>query len=120
MLLAAILARWQHPVVSTKALDLLDWGMLAVTYQRIAMAIKTASKVGVVVHRCLFACCPGGRSGDMEQVVPRWWHPVASLVALDMPHQAIPSVLPHHTIVAIKMANNRGAFVCHCQFCHQP
>jgi hypothetical protein len=38
-LLAAILARWWHPVASTKALDLLNWAMRAVLYQHTATAI---------------------------------------------------------------------------------
>jgi hypothetical protein len=57
LLLAAILAQWQHPVASSEALDLLHWAMCAVTYRRIAMAIKTASFVDVFVDCCLFVCC---------------------------------------------------------------
>jgi hypothetical protein len=68
------------------------------------MVIKTASFVGVFVDYCLFACCPGGCWGDTEQVVARWWHPVASGVALDMPHWAMPSVLLQRTAVAIETA----------------
>ncbi len=71
MLSDIILAQWQGPVASSEALDLLHWAMCAVTYRCIAMAIKTASFVGVCVFDdcCLFACCPGGRWGNMEQVV---------------------------------------------------
>jgi hypothetical protein len=69
MLSDIILAQWRHPVASSEALDLLHWAMRAVTYQHIAMAIKTASFVGVFVDCCLFACCPGGCWGNMEQVV---------------------------------------------------
>jgi hypothetical protein len=94
MLLDIILARWQRPVASCEALDLLHWVMHAVMYRRIAMAIKTARKVGVFVDCCLFACCPGSCRGNMEQVVTQWRCPVASEVALDMLHQAMPSVLP--------------------------
>jgi hypothetical protein len=118
MLSDIILARWWHPVASNEALDLLHQAMRVVMYRPIAMAIKTASKVGVFVDCCLFACCPGGRRGNMEQVVTRWRRPVASVVALDMPHWAMPSVLPQCTAKAIKMANDGGAFVRHCQFCH--
>jgi hypothetical protein len=39
--------------------------MRAVTYRRIAMAIKTATFLGVFVDYCLLACCPDGRWGDM-------------------------------------------------------
>ncbi len=118
-LLAAILARWRHLVASNKALNLLHWAMCAVTYQRIAMAIKTASILGVFVDCCLFVCCPGGHWGNTERVVAQCWHPVASWVALDMPHWTMPSVLLRHTAVAIEMAGGQGAFVRHCQFCHQ-
>jgi hypothetical protein len=81
-------------------------------YRRIAMVIKMASNVGVFVDCFLLACCPGSHWGNTEQVVARWRHPVASKVALDTPHLAMPSVLPQSTAVAIEMANNRGAFVC--------
>jgi hypothetical protein len=69
MLLDIILAQWWCPVASSKALDLLHQAICAVTYRRIAMAIKTASFVGVFVDCCLFACCPGGHWGNTEQVV---------------------------------------------------
>ncbi len=107
-------------MASSEALNLLHWALRAVTYRRIAMAIVMASKIDVFVYCCLFACCPDGRRGNTERVVAQWRHPVASEVALDMPHWAMPSVLPRRTTVAIEMANNGGAFVCHCQFCHQP
>jgi hypothetical protein len=64
MLSDIILARWQHPVASSEALDLRHQAMCAITYQRIAMAIKTATFLGVFFDCCLFACCPGGRWGD--------------------------------------------------------
>jgi hypothetical protein len=104
MLLVIILARWWRPVASSEALDLLHWAMCAVMYRRIAMAIKTASFAGVFFDCCLYACCPGGLWGNTEQVIAQCWHPVASRVALDMPHQAMPSVLHRRTAVAIKMA----------------
>ncbi len=86
MLSDIILARWQRLVASSEALDLLHWSMHAVTYQCIAMAIKTASFVGVFVDCCLFACRPGSCWGNMEQVVAQCRRPVASGVALDMLH----------------------------------
>jgi hypothetical protein len=64
MLSDIILAQWWCPVASSEALDLLHWVMHAVTYQRIAIAIKTAAFLGVFVDCCLFACCLGGRWGD--------------------------------------------------------
>jgi hypothetical protein len=108
MLLDIKLAQWQHPVASSEALDLLHWEMHAVTYRRIAMAIKTASFVGIFVDCCLFACCPGGRWGNTEQVVAQWWHPVASGVALDMLHWGKCFRLHRWTAMAIEMANDRG------------
>jgi hypothetical protein len=83
------------------------------------MAIKTASFLGVFVDCCLFACCPGGRWGNAEQVVAQCWHPVASGVALDMLHRVMQSVSLRRTAVAIETASGQGAFVRHCQFCHQ-
>jgi hypothetical protein len=101
---SAMLARWRRLVASNKALSILQWAMCAVTYRRIAMAIKTASFLGVFVNCCLFACCPGGRWGNLERVVARCRRPVASRVALDMPHQAMPSVSLQRIAVAIKTA----------------
>jgi hypothetical protein len=107
-------------MASSKALDLLHWVMRAVTYWRTAAAINTmATFLGVFVDCCLFACCSGGHWGNPKQVVTRCWRPVASGVALDMPHRAMPSVLLRRTAVAIKTAGGQGAFVRHCRFCHQ-
>ncbi len=114
-----MLARWWHPVASSEALDLLYQAMRAVFYRRTAAAINMASFLGRFVDCCLFACCPCGCWGNTEQVVTQCQCPVASGVALDMPHRAMPSVLLWHTAVAIKMASGQGAFVCHCRFCHQ-
>jgi hypothetical protein len=119
MLSDIILARWQHPLASSEALDLFHRAMHTVMYRRIAMAIKTATFLGVFVDCCLFACYPGGRWGNTEQVVTQWRRPVASRVALDMPHWAMPSILLRSTAVAIKTAGGRGAFIPHCQFCHR-
>jgi hypothetical protein len=69
LLLAAILARWRHPVASSEALDLLYWAMRTVLYRCIALAIKTASKVGICFSCHFVCCCPGGRWANMEQVV---------------------------------------------------
>jgi hypothetical protein len=41
-------------------------------------AIKMASKVGALFHCCFGCCRPGGCRGNMERVVARWRHPVAS------------------------------------------
>jgi hypothetical protein len=78
--------------------------MRAVMYMRIAMAIKTASFVGVFVDCCLFACCPGSCWGNLEQVVAQCWRPVAFGVALDILHWVMCFVLHWRTAVAIKTA----------------
>jgi len=41
--MAQALARWQHPVASSEALDVLHRAMRLVSYRCIAMAIKIAS-----------------------------------------------------------------------------
>jgi hypothetical protein len=119
MLLGIILAQWWCQVAPSEALDLLHWAMCAVTYWRIAMAIKMAIFASLFVDCYLYACCPGGLWGNTEQVVARCRHPVASRVALDMPHQAMPRSLLQCVCMAIKMACDRGTFVHHCQFYHQ-
>jgi hypothetical protein len=119
MLSGIILAQWWCPVASSEALDLLHWAMRSVTYRRIAMAIKMAIFARVFVDCCLYACCPGSCWGDTERVVAQCWCPVASRVALDMPHRAMPQSSFQRICMAIKMACGGGTFVCHCQFCHQ-
>ena len=47
VILERVLTRWWHLVASLKATNLLHWAILVVSYWRIAMAIETASKVGV-------------------------------------------------------------------------
>ena len=118
MLLGIILTQWRHPVASSEALDFLYQAMHAVLYRFIAMAIKTASKVGILLDCCLFAHCPSGRWGNTEQVVARCRCPVASGVALNMPHWTMPSVLLQRTATTdIKTAGGWGEFVwCHCLF----
>ncbi len=64
MLSDIILTQWQRPVASSEALDPLHRVMHTVTYRRIAMAIKTATFLGVFVDCCLIACCTGGCWGD--------------------------------------------------------
>ncbi len=116
--LATILARWWCLVASNKALHLLHWEMCTVTYRRVAMVIKTATLLGAFVDCCLFACCPGSHWGDMERVVAQCRRPVASGVALDMPHWEMPSVSLRRICKAFKTGRNGGAFVRHCQFCY--
>ncbi len=112
-LLATILAQWRRLVASNKALNLLYWAMCAVLYRRTAASIKMASLLGIFFCCCFVCCCPGSHWGNTEQVVAQWQCPVASRVALDMPHWAMPSVLLQRTAVAIKTAGGWGAFVRH-------
>ncbi len=106
---AAILAQWRCPVASTK-----DQDIVPVHH----CGHQNGQQRWFIICHHFVCCCPGGRWGDTEQVVARWRCLVASRVALDMPHWAMLSVLLWRTAMAIKMANNGGAFVCHCRlFC---
>ncbi len=120
MLLDIILTQWQRPVASSEVLDLLHRAMHSVKYWRIAMAIKTATFLGVFVDCCLFACCPGGRWGDTKQVVAQWRLPGASSVALDLLHRAMPRSLLQRVRMAIEMVCDGGTFICHRRFYHRP
>ena len=76
------------------------------------------SKASTLYHHCSVDCHPGGRWGKMERAVAQWQHPVASGIALDMLHPAMPSILHHCTVMAIEMASNGGTFVRCCYlFC---
>ena len=113
-----MLAQWWHPVASSEALDLLHRAMRAVLYPHIAMAIKTARKVGVFIHHCVVDCRPGIHGSNTEQVVARWRHLVASDMALDILHRAMPRESLQCLCMAIEMACNGGAFVrCRHLFC---
>ncbi len=85
--------------------------MHAVLNRQIAMAVKTARKVGVFIHRCVVDCRPGVRGSDTERVVARWWRPVASDMALDILNRAMPHELLQCLRMATKMACDGGAFV---------
>ena len=58
---------------------------------------------GYILHRCFVCCRHGGRRGDTERVIAQRRHPVASGVALDMLHRAMPHVLLQRLTMAIKM-----------------
>jgi hypothetical protein len=74
---------------------------------------RNGHQSGYIINRCFVCYRPGGRRGDTERVVARWWRPVASGVALDMLHRAMPHVALQRLTVAIEMARNGGAFVRH-------
>jgi hypothetical protein len=101
-------------VASSEALDPLHWSMCAVLYRGIAMTIKTANKVGVFfIHHCVFDCLPDVRGSNTEQVVARWWRPVASDMALvDILHWAMLHELLQCLHMDIKTACDGGACVC--------
>jgi hypothetical protein len=48
--------------------------------------------------------------GNTAQTLARWWHLVASSVALDVFHQAMHITLYHCIAMAIKMANTLPVF----------
>jgi hypothetical protein len=113
-----VLAQWWHPVAFCEALDPLLWLMRAVLYCRIAMAIKTARKVGVFIHCCVVDCRPGVRGSNTEQVVAQWRRLVASDMALNILHRAMLHESLQCLRMAIKMACSGGAFVlCRRFFC---
>ena len=73
---------------------------------------------GYILHRCFVDCRHGGRRGNTEQVVAQWRHPVASGVALDMLHWAMPRVSHQRLHMVIEMACDGGAFIRRCRlFC---
>jgi hypothetical protein len=101
-----MLAQWWHPVASSES------------YRRIAMAINTAHKVGVFIHRCVVDCHPGVRGSDTERVVAQWQRLVSSNMALNILHWAMPHESLQCLHMAIKMACNGDAFVlCRRLFC---
>ncbi len=67
---------------------------------------------GYILHRRCVDCRPGGRWGDMEQVVARWRRSVASGEALVMLHRAMCSISHRRTALAIEMAHDGDKFVC--------
>ena len=70
---------------------------------------RNGHQSGYIIHRC-FVCC-SGRQGDTERVVARWRRPVASGVALDMLHRAMPHVSLQRLAMTINMVRRGGAFV---------
>jgi hypothetical protein len=52
--------------------------------------------------------------GDTGQIIARWWHPVASRVALDLPYWAMGLASYCLIGMAIKMARKAGPFFLSC------
>ena len=94
--------------------NLLHWAMHAVSYCRIAMAIKMASKVGTFfIVVLLIVALAAARAIQIAQ----WRRPVASGEALVMLNQVMRSVLLQCVRVAIKTACDVDTFVrSHCLF----
>ena len=65
---------------------------------------QNSQQSGYILHNHCVNCCSGGCRGNMERVVTRWWHSVASGEALAMLHWAICSVSHRRTAMAIKIA----------------
>jgi hypothetical protein len=64
VILERVLARWRRLVASLKAMNLFHKAILPVSYGRIAMAIKMASKVGVFCIVDSVYCRHGSRQGN--------------------------------------------------------
>jgi hypothetical protein len=79
---------------------------------------RNGHQSGYMLHCCFVCCRPGGRQGYTERLVARWRRPVASGVALDMLHWAMPHVSLQCLHMAIEMSSDGGAFVrCRRLFC---
>jgi hypothetical protein len=74
---------------------------------------RSSQQRGYILHRCFVNCRHGGRRSNMEQVGVQWQCPVASDVALDMLHWAVPHVLFQRLHITIKMACDGGTFARH-------
>jgi hypothetical protein len=98
-------------VASLESLNLLYQEMHAVAYQRIAMAIGMASKVGVFFIVVVLYVTPAAAEAIHSRYSPNGEYPVASTKALNLLHWAMHSALPRRICRAIKMASKGGAFV---------
>ena len=63
------------------------------------------------MHHRFVDCRHGGRRSNTERVAARWQLPVASDVALDMPHWAMPCALLQRLRMTIEMACNGGTLL---------
>jgi hypothetical protein len=81
---------------------------------------RNGQQKGYILHRRCVDCRHGGRRGDKERGVACLQRPVASFVALDMLHRAMPHALLQRLRMTIKMACNGGTFARRCQYfaCH--
>ncbi len=77
---------------------------------------RNGQQRGYILHCRFDDCRHGSRRGNTEQVVARWQHPVASNVALDTLHWAMPRALLQHLRMTIEMAYNGGTFTRPCRY----
>jgi hypothetical protein len=76
---------------------------------------QNSQQRGYILHCRCVDCRHGGRRGDTERGVTRWQHPVASFVALDMLHRAMPRASLQSLRMTIKMACDGGTFARCCR-----
>jgi hypothetical protein len=62
--------------------------------------------------RFFLACNPVVRWDDTEQILTRWWRPVASIETLDPLHWAMYRALHRRIIAAVKTSRNGGVLFC--------
>jgi len=53
----------------------------------------------------------GGRRGNTAQALARWWHPVASGEALDVPYRAMRPLSYRCIAMALEIASNLPSFL---------
>jgi len=112
-----VLAWWRRLLAFMKATNLLHQALRTIVPPH-RNGHRNGQQSGYILHLCFVCCRPGGRRGDTEQVVSRWWHLVAFMKALVMLHRAMPHVPLQRLHTTIKMACNGGAFIrCLWLFC---
>ncbi len=81
---------------------------------------RNGQQRGDILHCRFVYYHHGGRQGDTERVVAQWQCLVASDVALDMLHWAMPRALLQHLRMTIEMTCDGGTFACRRQYfaCH--
>ena len=106
VILEQVLARWRRLVACHEPLPTGDVRGILPPHRN---DHRNGHQVGTYYIFVLFAVA------HKERVVTRWQHPVASGVALDMLHRAMPHVLLQRLHMAIQMACRGGAFVRLCR-----
>jgi hypothetical protein len=73
---------------------------------------QNGQQVWCLFRRFFLACNPVVRRDDTEQILTRWWRPVASSEALDPLHQAMYAALHRRIITAVNTSRNSGVLLC--------